>query len=237
MRGVRLADGREVRGDAVIVNADFGHAMTHLVPEGVLRKYTPARMRQKRFSCSTFMLYLGLDTRYELPHHSVFFAKDYRRNVVEIFGRGRLSEDFSFYVHNPSLRDPTLAPPGQSAVYVLVPAPNLRGVTTWRDEAPRLRERVLEALETRAGMTDLRRHIVAEKVVTPLDWEQDYHVYAGATFNLAHDIPQMLYLRPRNRFEELEHCYLTGGGTHPGSGLPTIYQSGLIAANLIDQDR
>lgn len=237
VRGVRLADGREVRGDAVIVNADFGHAMTHLVPEGVLRKYTPARMRQKRFSCSTFMLYLGLDTRYELPHHSVFFAKDYRRNVVEIFGKGRLSEDFSFYVHNPSLRDPTLAPPGQSAVYVLVPAPNLRGVTTWRDEAPRLRERVLEALETRAGMTDLRRHIVAEKVVTPLDWEQDYHVYAGATFNLAHDIPQMLYLRPRNRFEELEHCYLTGGGTHPGSGLPTIYQSGLIAANLIDQDR
>ena len=182
------------------------------------------------------MLYLGLDKLYEMPHHAIFFAKDYRRNVEDIFGTRRISEDFSFYVHNPSLWDPTLAPPGQSAVYVLVPAPNLRGATAWGDEALRMRERVLDAMEARAGMSDLRRHIVAEKMVTPLDWEQEYNVYAGATFNLAHDFMQMLYLRPRNRFEELENCYLTGGGTHPGSGLPTIYQSGLIAANLIDAD-
>ena len=236
VRGVRLADGREEHGDAVIVNADFGHAMNSLVPENVLRKYSPQRLRKKRFSCSTFMLYLGLDKLYEMPHHAIFFAKDYRRNVEDIFGTRRISEDFSFYVHNPSLWDPTLAPPGQSAVYVLVPAPNLRGATAWGDEALRMRERVLDAMEARAGMSDLRRHIVAEKMVTPLDWEQEYNVYAGATFNLAHDFMQMLYLRPRNRFEELENCYLTGGGTHPGSGLPTIYQSGLIAANLIDAD-
>ena len=82
-------------------------------------------------------------------------------------------------------------------------------------------------------MADLRQHIVAKKVVSPLNWEDDYSVYAGATFNLAHNFGQMLYLRPRNQFEELDHCYLVGGGTHPGSGLPTIYQSGLIAANLI----
>jgi phytoene desaturase len=44
---------------------------------------------------------------------------------------------------------------------------------------------------------------------------------------------QMLYFRPHNKFEGLDRCYLVGGGTHPGSGLPTIYQSGLIAAHLI----
>jgi phytoene desaturase len=59
------------------------------------------------------------------------------------------------------------------------------------------------------------------------------NVYEGATFNLAHNWAQLLYLRPRNKFDELDNCYLVGGGTHPGSGLPTIYQSGRIAANLI----
>jgi phytoene desaturase len=83
------------------------------------------------------------------------------------------------------------------------------------------------------GMADIRQHIKVEHVVTPREWESDYNVYRGATFNLAHNLGQMIYLRPRNKFEELDHCYLVGGGTHPGSGLPTIYESGRIAANLI----
>jgi len=43
----------------------------------------------------------------------------------------------------------------------------------------------------------------------------------------------MLYWRPHNRFEELENCYLVGSGTHPGSGLPTIYESARISSRLI----
>ena len=233
--GLALEDGEEVRGDAVVVNADFAHAMTHLVPPGALRKYAPEKIAKKRFSCSTFMLYLGLDKLYDSPHHRIVFAKDYRRNVSEVFGGGRLSDDFSVYIHNPSATDPTLAPEGQSAVYVLVPAPNLRADVDWAVEGPRLREQVLDAMETRAGMSDLRRHIVAEKMVTPRNWEDDFNVHIGATFNLAHNFGQLLYFRPRNRFEELDQCYLVGGGTHPGSGLPTIYQSGLIAADMISR--
>ncbi len=233
--GVTLEDGETVRGDAVIVNADFAHAMTHLVPSDTLRKYSPDKLAKKRFSCSTFMLYLGVDKRYDSPHHLIVFAKDYRKNVAEVFGGGRLSEDFSMYIHNPSVTDPTLAPEGQSAIYVLVPAPNLRSDVDWAEEAPRLRERVIEAMETRAGMTDLRQHIVAEKMVTPRNWEDDFNVHVGATFNLAHNFGQILYFRPHNQFEELDQCYLVGGGTHPGSGLPTIYQSGLIAADMISR--
>jgi phytoene desaturase len=233
--GVELQDGRKVAADEVVINADFAHAMSHLVPDGALRKYSPEQLRRKRFSCSTFMLYLGLDKVYDLPHHTIFFARDYRQNVADVFGGRMLSDDFSFYVHNPSVTDPTLAPPGQSAVYVLVPAPNLRADVDWTLETERFQETVLEAMEKRAGMADLRQHIKEKKVVSPLHWEDDYSVYAGATFNLAHNFGQMLYLRPRNKFEELGHCYLVGGGTHPGSGLPTIYQSGLIAANLISQ--
>ncbi len=44
----------------------------------------------------------------------------------------------------------------------------------------------------------------------------------------------MPYLRPRNKFEEVGHCYLVSGGKHPGFGLTAIYESARISANLID---
>lgn len=231
--GVRLAGGEEIRGDEVVINADFGYAMTHLFEPGVLRKYTPTKLSKMSLSCSTFMLYLGLDKVYDLPHHTIFFARDYRDNVESV-SRGReLGDDLSFYVRNADVTDPTLSPPGHSALYVLVPVANLRGVTDWSATRDAFREKVLDALATRAGMSDLREHIKEERVIAPPDWRDQMNVYEGATFNLAHNWSQLLYLRPRNQFEEVEGCYLVGGGTHPGSGLPTIYQSGRIAANLI----
>ena len=85
-------------------------------------------------------------------------------------------------------------------------------------------------------MKDLRSHIKVEHIITPSDWELQHCIFLGATFNLGHTISQMLYFRPHNRFEEVKKCYLVGGGTHPGSGLPTIYESARITANLIGKD-
>jgi len=233
VRGVELADGTKVAADETVVNADFGYAMKHLVPPGVLRKYSPAKVDARDYSCSTFMLYLGLDKVYDhLPHHTIFFARDYKTNIGDIFQRKVLSDDLSFYVQNASVTDPALAPPGHSAVYVLVPVPNRTATIAWPNKQAAFRDRVLAAMEQRAGMAGIRDHIREESLCTPADW-QDMHIQYGATFNLAHSLDQMLYFRPRNRFEELDHCYLVGGGTHPGSGLPTIYESGRIAANLI----
>jgi phytoene desaturase len=234
VRGVELADGRRIEADEVVINADFGHAMKHLVPPGVLRKYRPERVDRLEYSCSTFMLYLGLDRVYDLPHHTIFFARDYRANLQDIFERKVLSAEMSFYVRNASVNDPSLAPPGHSAVYVLVPVPNLTARIDWATEKEPFRDRLLTALEQRAGMTDLRAHIREEIVFTPQTWAE-MGIQFGATFNLSHKLSQMLYLRPRNKFEELDHCYLVGGGTHPGSGLPTIYESGRIAANLMSR--
>ncbi|MCA1809739.1 MAG: phytoene desaturase family protein [Kiritimatiellia bacterium] len=231
--GVQLADGTVLEGDDVVINADFGYAATQLFAPGTLRKYTPARVAAKKYSCSTFMLYLGLDRLFELPHHAVVFARDYRANIKAVFDGQATTPDISFYVRNASRTDPSLAPAGHSALYVLTPVANLRGVVDWSSAAGAFREVVLDALEQRLGLKGLRGHIVAERVVTPLDWQDEFRVYAGATFNLAHNLGQMIYLRPRNKFEDVDHCYLVGGGTHPGSGLPTIYESGRIAANLI----
>ncbi len=233
VRGVILEGGEVRRYDDVILNVDFGRAMTHLVPPGHLRKYSPEKLKRMRLSCSTFMIYLGLDTIYDIPHHAIVMARNYRQNVDDVFLHGRLSEDFSFYVRNASRTDPSLAPPGHSSLYVLAPVPNLRSPICWQSEKAAMRQRVLEALAQRGGCPGIQSHIREERILTPDDWQNEYNVYEGATFNLAHSLGQMLYFRPHNRFEELGNCYLTGGGTHPGSGVPTILESGRIAANLL----
>ena len=233
--GVELEGGERRRADAVVLNADFGYAMSRLVPAEKLARWAPAKLAKKEFSCSTFMLYLGL--RAPLPrlaHHTVVFATDYRRNVNEIFRSKTLSrDDFSFYVQNASRTDPTLAPAGKSALYVLVPVPNQTSGIDWRAAAPDFRRRVLRAIEERAGIDGLEGLVEAEKIVTPADWQHGHNVHLGATFNLSHRFSQMLYFRPHNEFEDLRNCYLVGGGTHPGSGLPVIYESARISADLI----
>ena len=232
--GVELSDGTVEKADYVVVNADFGHAMQHLANAKDRTKWTDKKVASKDFSCSTFMLYLGVNKEYKnIDHHSIIFAKDYKKNVDEITKEMVLSDDFSFYVQNASVSDSTLAPAGKSAIYVLVPVPNNKSGINWDKEKIKLRNRVLDALETRGGFNDLKQNIEIEKIVTPADWENDHSVYLGATFNLAHNVRQMLYFRPHNEFEEFKNCYLVGGGTHPGSGLPTIYESGRISAELI----
>jgi len=235
VRGAELSNGEEIWADETVLNADFGYAMKNLVPPGVLKKYSPENVDKREYSCSTFMLYLGLDKVYDLPHHTIFFAEDYKSNIEDIFKIKKLSKDLSFYVRNASVTDPSLAPEGHSALYVLVPVPNLTAPIDWEQKKDSFRNEVIRALETTGGMSDLRDHIKEEIVYSPKTWEE-MNIQFGATFNLAHSLNQMMYLRPRNKFEELDNCYLVGGGTHPGSGLPMIYESGRIAANLISRE-
>lgn len=231
-KGVVLAGGEKVFADEVIINADFAYSMAHLTGPAPA-KYSRQKLDAMEYSCSTFMIYLGIDRRYDIPHHNVFFAENYRENIEDIFHNGRLSDDLSFYVQNASVTDPTLAPEGHSTIYVLVPVPNLSFPISWEREKERYTEKVLDALESRAGLSGLRSHVKVSKITTPEDWRDSYHVYKGATFNLAHTLRQMLYFRPHNEFECFRNCYLVGGGTHPGSGLPTIYESGRISAEMI----
>ena len=236
-KGVLLENGETVEADAVVINADFGLSTSALFEPGFLKKYTPSKLSAMKFSCSTFMLYLCVDKLYDEPHHQIIFARDYITNITEITQGKRLSQDMSIYLRNASVRDNSLAPEGHSAVYVLVPVPNLRSAITWNSElVESYREKVLSTIEQRTSMCDLRKHIIAEHHITPQIWQDDYHLFNAATFNLAHTLFQLLYFRPHNRFEECKGCYLVGGGTHPGSGLPTIYESARISADLICED-
>lgn len=222
--------------DAVVINADFAQAMQKLVPNSLRRRWTDQKIAKKRFSCSTFMLYLGIKGRYDdLPHHTIHIAKDYEKNLREIEKEFVLPQDPSFYVQNASITDPSLAPEGHSALYVLVPVPQLRdghGVSWTQETLAQYRELTLNQL-AKEGLSDIRERIVTERMITPKTWENDFGLYRGATFNLAHNLGQMLHLRPHNKFEDLEDVYLVGGGTHPGSGLPVIYESSRITCQQL----
>lgn len=234
--GVRVA-GKDLRYDAVVLNADFAQAMTQLVPNALRRRWTDRRLATKKYSCSTFMLYLGIEGSVpELSHHTIYLSKEYRRNVAEIESGLAPPDEPSFYVQNACVTDPDLAPPGHSTLYVLVPVGHRRqGSEDWQAIQSEYRTMVLDRL-SRIGIPDLTRRIRYEKMLTPLDWESDLNVYRGATFNLAHNLGQMLHRRPRNRFEDLDGLYLVGGGTHPGSGLPVIFESARITARLLSDD-
>jgi phytoene desaturase len=235
--GVKLSDGRVINGDHIIMNADFAEGMSKLVPENLRKKYSDFNLYKKKFSCSTFMLYLGIDKVYdEFPHHNIIFANDYRSNVDDITQNKILSEDFSFYVQNASISDTTLAPKGKSILYVLVPVPNNKSKIDWEKEKIGFRDKIIQALEKEGEFKDLSNHIEVERIITPKEWEEEKDVYLGATFNLGHQVSQMLIFRPHNKLEGYENLYLVGGGTHPGSGLPTIYESGRITADLIIQE-
>lgn len=224
----------EYRADAVVINADFAQAMTKLVPNHLRRRWTNEKLEKKKYSCSTYMLYIGYEGILEgIPHHTIYTSNDYIGNLADIEKNGRVSPDPSVYLCNPSVTDPSLAPRGCSSLYVLAPVPHQHPNLDWSREARPFRERVLAQLP-KLGVHDFdERRIRFEKMVTPADWSGSYEVFKGATFNLAHNLRQMLHLRPRNRFEDLEGVYLVGGGTHPGSGLPVIYESARITSRLL----
>ena len=234
--GVELESGDRIEADDVVINADFGHAATTLFAPSELKRYSDASLRKRKWSCSTFMMYLGLNRTFPgTEHHTILFARDYKKNLEDISHRRVASEDVSVYVRNSAVTDPGTAPPGCSALYILVPTPNNASGLNWDEEKHRYRERVLRLLAERTPYRNLEPHIEQELIVTPADWEHKQSVFLGATFNMGHNWTQMLMMRPHNKFEEFDHCYLVGGGTHPGSGLPTIFESARISANLICQ--
>lgn len=232
--GVRTAR-RDYRADAVIVNADFARAMSRLVNDRARRRWTDRKLARKKFSCSTFMLYLGLEGRYDLPHHNIYVARDYEQNLADIESRHILSDDPSFYVQNACVTDPSLAPRGMSTLYVLAPVTHQHPNVDWSRERARFRALLLRQI-AKAGFTDVEPRIRFERMITPNEWDQNYEIHLGATFNLAHNLGQLLHLRPRNRFEDIPGVYLVGGGTHPGSGLPVIFESARITSRLLCQD-
>ena len=229
---IMMADGRRLEADLVVVNADLPYAYETLLGE------KHPRIDRLDFSCSAFLMYLGVRRAYPaLTHHALVVPRDLRAACSDIFG-GRIPSDPPYYLCNPSKTDPSLAPPGCENLYVLVPVPNQQAgrELDWSVAGPKLEEAMLERLE-RFGLTDLRRHIVARRTFTPADFAHQFSATHGEAFGLAHGIDQVGYFRPHNRHASLGNLYFVGQSTHPGCGIPMVLISSRLVVERIAEEQ
>ena len=230
-KGVVLEDGRFLKADAVVANADLPYVYTHLLPPNGETK----NLMRKRYSCSTISFFWGVDKPYpELPPHALFLADDYRENFDSIINDLTLPNNPSLYVHAPARLDSGMAPAGEDTLTAIVPVGHLdeRGEQDW----PRLRDQARQFVLKRLaglGIQDLESHIKFEVNYTPLSWRKRYNLVKGATHGLGHTLRQLGYMRPHNRHGQYHNLYFTGASTHPGTGMPTALVSGRHTARRL----
>lgn len=232
-----MVRGEALRAEIVASNADVLHTYRDLLGHTRHGQARSKRLLRKRFSMSLFVIYFGLKGDHRgLAHHTICFGPRYKQLIAEIFGKDALADDFSLYLHAPNATDPSLAPPGHSAYYVLSPVPHLgtAGID-WASEAPRYRDRIFEALERRY-IPHLRRDLVVSRMMTPLDFRDDLNSHLGSAFSLEPRLMQSAWFRPHNRDGGLPGLYFVGAGTHPGAGIPGVVSSAKATAALILAD-
>src|SRR4051812_5746278 len=229
--GVMLASGETIGADVVVSNADVGWTYSKLLGHHKRKRWTDAKVERARYSMSLFVWYFGTDKRFDsVYHHTMVLGPRYEALLKDIFTRKHLSEDFSLYLHRPSMTDPSLAPPGCDSFYVLAPVPNLGSGTDWAAQAEPYRAAIQQRLE-QTVLPGLGEHIVTSRVLTPQDFRDRLLSVNGAAFSLEPQLFQSAWFRPHNVSEEVEGLYLVGAGTHPGAGVPGV----ICSAKILDE--
>jgi phytoene desaturase len=235
--GARTRDGRRAEAATVVSNADVVHTYARLLGHEPRGRAQGARLGRARHGMSLFLVYFGTRRRHtHLAHHDVLFGPRYRGLLDDIFAKGRLSDDFSLYLHAPTVTDPSLAPGGCEAFYVLAPVPHLdKARIDWGVEGPRYAERILDYLEKRY-IPGLRGDLVTQRIFTPEDFRRELHAHAGSAFSLEPVLTQSAYFRVHNRDARMGGLYFVGAGTHPGAGIPGVVNSAKATAGLVLRD-
>lgn len=236
--GIRLKDGNEHHADQIVSNADVAFTYRHMIPESERTTYTDRKIERMKYSMSLFVIYFGTKKRYldsRLEHHNIILADRYETLLSDIFQQKRLADDFSLYLHMPTKTDPSLAPDGCEAFYVLSPVPHLDSDTDWTAQSKPYRDAIMDFLEA-TYLPELQENIVVEHHIDPLHFQQTLNSYKGSAFSVEPILTQSAWFRPHNKSEDVEDLYFVGAGTHPGAGIPGVLSSAKIVEKLICAD-
>lgn len=236
VRGVTTDSGEFLRFDSLVANSDIVRTHTELLTD---RETTDRFMRRRTYepACSGVVLYLGLKERYEhLLHHNFVFSRDPEVEFDSIYRKGEPAPDPTCYVCAPAVTDPSVAPAGKEALYILVHTPYLRPHHNWKEMLPGYRKVIFEKLARCAGMQDLEQRIEREAALTPQDINDRYSVLNGAIYGLASHGRFTGAFKPSNRSGDVKGLYFAGGSAHPGPGMPMVMMSGWIAGDTLDRD-
>jgi phytoene desaturase len=235
--GIACASGWREDFDAVASNGDIVHTYRDLLT-GTRRGARAAKaLEKKRFSPSLFVVHFGVEGRWPgIPHHMILFGPRYKGLLTDIYDHGVLPEDFSLYLHHPTVTDPSMAPEGQSTFYALAPVPHLgKFPVDWDTIGEDYANRILAHIEARL-IPDLRQRIVTKFWYTPKDFAQDLSAHQGSAFSLEPILTQSAWFRVHNRDDIVPNLYFVGAGTHPGAGIPGVVGSAKATAGLMLDD-
>lgn len=231
VQAVRTASGERIPADLVVCNADPSMVYTHLIDAKHRKRNTDRAIRRKRQGMSLFVAWFGANKTWpELAHHTILLGPRYRELLEDIFERKILAEDFSLYLHAPTRSDPSVAPPGHEAFYVLSPVPNQRSGIDWEARHQEYLDRLLDTLDA-TYLPGLREHLVTSFAVDPRYFEGRLRSYDGAAFGLEPRLTQSAYFRYHNKSEDVGGLYFVGASTHPGAGMPGV----LSTAKVLDR--
>lgn len=224
------------RFDWVVSNADLHQTYARFYAEHPASSERTRKLEKMDWSMSLFVLYFGTRRKYPgLAHHTILFGPRYRELLDDIFKGSRLADDFSLYLHAPTVTDPSLAPPGGETFYVLSPVPHLgRAAVDWEHAKHAYAEKVLGYLERQ--LPGLRSDIVTQRSFTPTDFQRTLGMWQGASFSVAPRLMQSAYFRSHNRDEKIPGLYIVGAGTHPGAGVPGVINSAKATARVLLAD-
>ena len=226
--------GERFEADAVASNADLIHSYRDLLKGSRSAQRTAARLQKKRISPSLFLVHFGIKGTWPgIPHHMILFGPRYKGLLDDIYDHGVLSQDFSLYLHHPTVTDPSLAPEGHSTFYALAPVPHLgKFPVDWNEIAPVLEKRILDEVGRRL-IPDIHERIVTKFSYAPNDFRDDLNAHLGSAFSLEPILSQSAYFRAHNRDDSIPNLYFTGAGTHPGAGIPGVIGSAKATAALM----
>jgi phytoene desaturase len=236
-RQVRTLDGWQGTFDVVASNANVMHTYKHLLRANTRGTRQAKRLARRSYSMSLFVIYFGLKRIHShLRHHMVLFGPRYRELIKDIFTGPHLPEDFSLYLHAPTITDPSLAPAGCSTYYVLSPVPHLgKANVDWERAGQCYAQRILEYLEQH-HIPGLQADLVTMRLLTPFNFRDDLNAHLGSAFSVEPILTQSAWFRPHNRDEKISNLYLVGAGTHPGAGIPGVIGSAKATAELMLAD-
>ena len=232
--GVTTEGGWRGEADAVASNGDIVHTYRDLLTGSRTGQRTAAKLERKRYSPSLFVVHFGVRGTWPgIPHHMILFGPRYKGLLEDIYDHGVLAEDFSLYLHHPTVTDPSLAPEGCSTFYVLAPVPHMgKFPVDWAEIAPVLEKRILDEVGRRL-IPDIHERIVTKFSYTPADFGRDLHAHLGSAFSLEPVLQQSAYFRVHNRDDAIPNLYFVGAGTHPGAGIPGVVGSAKATAALM----
>jgi phytoene desaturase len=223
---VHTRAGERIAADVVVLNPDLPVAWRELLAPS----RRPRRLGRQRYSPSCLLMLAGSTLPHGTQaHHTIHFGTAWRSTFRELVEDKTLQTDPSLFLSTPTVSDPSLAPPGRSSRYVLVPTPNLDADIDWDITGARYRDEILVRLE-RLGYHGFGDSIEVEAITTPADWARR-GMERGTPFAAAHSFGQSGPFRAGNL--AFDNVVFVGSGTQPGVGVPIVLISGRLAAERI----